>query len=99
MVGNVYRLAGQYPVLGFCFLVRPNDNVDAIAADMIKLVDYFCANRIPHNVFWTFAPHADHGRVIKMFVYPRAHMSDKIRSEFNVAFCELSGYVPTGGRR
>lgn len=99
MIGNVYRLGTDFPVISFCFMIQPNNDVstNSISSDIIKMVEYFCDNGIPHNLFWTFAPYGDR-QVIKIFVYPRAHMTDKISSEFNLAFCELSGYVSTGGR-
>lgn len=97
MVGNVYKIGGQYPVFGICFVIHSNENNDIISSDIMKMIDYFCDNCIPHNLLWTFAPYGER-RIIKVFIYPRSHMSDKTQSGFNVAFCELSGYVPIGGK-
>lgn len=97
LIGNVYKIGGQYPVFGICFVIQPNENITAISSDILKMIDYFCDNSMPHNLLWTIAPYGERP-VIKIFIYPRCRMSDKTHSGFNVAFCELSGYVPIGGR-
>lgn len=70
--------------------------LDAIA----KLIEYFCSECIPHNVFCTKGNSIDgNGNVVKVFVFPRDKMADvKEFTSFNIGFCEFNGYIPTGSK-
>lgn len=63
----------------------------------MKLVDYCCRKTIPHNMFFTKSRASDD---IRVFFFPRTmgnFGADKLYTSFlNVAFCELSGYIPIG---
>lgn len=61
-----------------------------------RMVDLFCRKSIPHNLFWTWGTHLGQ-HLVKIFIFPRRRFADKIQSAYNVAFCELVGYVPVGG--
>lgn len=63
----------------------------------MRLVDYCCKKTIPHNMFFTRSKASDD---IRVFFFPRTlgnFGADKLYTSFlNVAFCELSGYIPIG---
>lgn len=72
-----------------------NSKDDAFA--LCKLIEYCCQKNIPHNLFVTRRSKFDE---ICIFLFPR-HVAnfgvDKVyTSHLNVAFCELSGYIPIG---
>lgn len=59
------------------------------------MVDLCCTRNIPHNIFFTFGVNED----LRCFFFPRLSdfVSDKVfTSHLNIAFCELSGYIPVG---
>lgn len=94
MIGSVYRLSNDYPVQAYCFIIANTEETKAICADVFKLVNHLCDQNIPHNVFFTFN---DASNVIRVFVFPRKNICEnKQFVPFNIAFCELSGYVPVG---
>lgn len=81
---------------GYCFLVQNCTKTDEVCSDVMVLVEFFCQNQIPHNLFISYEK-TDNSEIIKIFVYPREEMcTAKEFSSFNIAFCELSGYVPVG---
>lgn len=73
---------------------------EEILDDIAKLIEYFCAKCLPHNIFCTKENSKDdNGNVVKVFVFPRDKMEDvKEFNSFNIAFCELSGYIPIGSK-
>lgn len=99
---NVYRISKKCPSKGYCFLLynESTSNNDEILNDIVKLIEYFCANSLPHNIFCTKEnSEKDNGNVVKVFVFPRRNVEDvKEFGSFNIAFCELSGYIPTGSK-
>lgn len=86
----------DYPTFAFCLPVLQWKERTIVANKVMKIVDYFCAASIPHNMFWTFGTHAGQS-ALKIFVFPRSQAADKNKITFNVGFCELSGYAPVGG--
>lgn len=72
-------------------------NTQADASKLQKLVEYCCQKTIPHNLFFTKSQSAVGVRV---FFFPRMlgnFGAEKLYTSFlNVAFCELSGYIPIG---
>lgn len=104
IAGNIFKLDDRYPTFGFCFpVLRHSDNV-RITNDVHKLIEYFCANAIPHNLLWTLGRRSDvddddeNNEIVKIFVFPREKMADKHGSKYNVACCELSGFLSVGGK-
>lgn len=101
LVKNIYRISEKCPSKGYCFLLNDStSDKDEILNDIVKLIEYFCATSLPHNIFCTKGNSDDgNGNVVKVFVFPRGNMQDiKEFSSFNIAFCELSGYIPTGSK-
>lgn len=99
---NIFRISEKYPSKGYCFLLNESTNdKDEILDDIAKLIEYFCATSLPHNIFCTKGNSSNdgYGNVVKVFVFPRGNMHEvKEFSSFNIAFCELSGYIPTGSK-
>lgn len=94
MCGNLYGL--NFPTFGFCLPVFRWSDKERIATMVHKIVELFCIKSVPHNIFWTWGTHHDQ-HLVKIFIFPRSRFADKVQSAFNVAFCELVGYVPVGG--
>jgi hypothetical protein len=95
IASNLYKTDDpNYPVKAFCLVVN---DTKTDASKLFKLVEYCCQKTIPHNLFFTKPRDSDE---IRVFFFPRSQGSfgaDKIYSTFlNVAFCELSGYIPIG---
>lgn len=95
MCGNLYGL--KFPAFAFCLPVFRWSDKEKIATMVHKIVQLFCIQSIPHNIFWTWGTHHGQHHVVKIFIFPRSRFADKVQSAFNVAFCELVGYVPVGG--
>ncbi|KAJ6638106.1 GDP-D-glucose phosphorylase 1 [Pseudolycoriella hygida] len=99
LVKHIYRITDKYPSKGYCFLLTEStSDKDEIINDIAKLIEYFCAASLSHNIYCTKEDSKDgNGSVVKIFVFPRANIQGiKEFSSFNVAFCELSGYIPIG---
>lgn len=82
------------------FRCRSTDSVADVAADAMRLVRFLCEREIAHNVLITRGrwpeSEADEARI---FVFPRKRLSGaKEFGSFNVAFCELAGFVPVGSK-
>ena len=94
--GNIYKLDIKYPARGFCFVLQKGDrNVEEMSNNAFRLVNYLCQNAIPHNIFVTF----DNSYNLRIYVFPRERkFEEKELSGFNIAFCELSGFVPVGSK-
>lgn len=97
---GIYRIDGdgKTPVVvdGFAFRWHDDDAVPigAFAERVMRLIDYLCQRQIPHNVLFERMSTDDD---VMVFVFPRAASTlAKTFESFNVAFCELSGYVPMG---
>lgn len=93
-MSNLHKIEdANFPVKGFCLI---SNDVKNDAIKLHKLVEYCCQKTIPHNMFFTKSP----ANELRVFFYPRTlgnFGADKIYSSFlNVAFCELSGYIPIG---
>lgn len=93
-MANFYKVDDpKYPVKTFC-LIANDTKVDA--QKLHKIVQYCCAKTIPHNFFFT----KSQSNELRAFFYPRTmgnFGAHKMYTNFlNVAFCELSGYVPIG---
>lgn len=92
---NIYELDKDCPVNGYCFPIEEAEN-DDICNDVSKLVQYFCANNIPHNLFFSLGDF-NGKEIVKIFVFPRSLMCDvKEFTNFNAACCEVAGFVPVG---
>lgn len=96
IASNLYNIDDpNYPVKAFCLIASNDTKTDALK--LHKLVEYCCQKTIPHNLFFTKPRDSDELRV---FFFPRTlgnFGADKLYTSFlNVAFCELSGYIPIG---
>ncbi|KAG5673930.1 hypothetical protein PVAND_003931 [Polypedilum vanderplanki] len=95
LVDNFYRIDNKkYPIEGFCMILR---DVKNDVEKLYKVVQYCCDKVIPHNIFFTKSRDA---KEIRIFFFPRQLNNfgeNKIYStHLNVAFCELSGFIPIG---
>lgn len=104
IIGNVFALNDKSPTIGFCFPIQRYEDKFQISSDVQKLVEYFCANVMPYNVVWILGSNnvkrddtSSSNEIVKIFVFPKKTMADKINSVFNVACLEQSGYVSLGG--
>lgn len=87
---GLFKLNPRSGINGFCVEID-DSGVDVKIFEMVQL---FCSLNVPHNLFFTFGGRNNRLRV---FLYPRATVYETKEScPFNVAFCELSGYVPVG---
>lgn len=96
LASAVHRIDDQFgPVDGLAFRVAHTDSPVTVAEHVMRLVNALCERQIPHNIFFTIAEQDD--SIIRIFVFPKEHHSaTKEFSTFNVAACELSGYVTIG---
>lgn len=86
----------DYPVFAFCLPIFQWIDKGVVASKVTKIVEYFFLKSIPHSIFWTFGTHSNQN-IVKVFIFPRYKLTDKLSSSFNAAFCELTGFVPIGG--
>lgn len=93
---GIYRM--DDPVFAFCLPIFQWIDKEVVASNLAKIVEYFCQKSIPHSIFWTFGTHSNKN-LVKIFIFPRYKLTDKISSSFNAAFCELTGFVPIGGMK
>ncbi|XP_031639769.1 GDP-D-glucose phosphorylase 1 [Contarinia nasturtii] len=93
MSDNVFKI--EFPTFAMCMPVFHWTDREAVANKFMKIITYFCEKSIPHNIFITHGRHRD-TNLVKIFIFPRSSMSDKHVASFNIAFCELVGYVPVG---
>lgn len=95
--GRLYKIAPGLGVPGFCYLIDDSDASATINSEEISMiVGNFCAMNIPHNLFFTYGTR-DGRRVLRVYIFPRTvYFESKDNCDFNVAFCELSGFVPVG---
>lgn len=96
LIGNLY--VSDCTIRSYC--LRLEDNVEDLVIKAERIIKYMCDNNVPHNVFMSFesVPN-DHDTctTLRFFIYPRARLhANKAVAPFNVAFCELSGFVPVG---
>lgn len=92
------------PTEAICFVIDTNDTKTKIELKLDKLFKFLiwmCDNEIPHNIFMTPVPQAEHEvqKKLKIFIYAREKFCIiKDLQSCNIGFCELSGYVPVGGK-
>lgn len=66
----------------------------------MRLIGFLCKREIAHNILITRGvwPESESNEA-RVFVFPRLDKSgDKHFGSFNVAFCELAGFVPVGSK-
>lgn len=98
LIGNVHAVDESYPAHAYCFHISSDgDDTERVVNDVYRLIEFFWARIVPHNLFWTFGA-VDGRQVLKIFIFPRMEMHDKMSASLNVAFCELSGYVIVAGK-
>lgn len=91
----MYVVDESYPAHAYCFHIPNINDTVPIVDDVYRLIQHFWSKVVPHNLFWTFGG-VDGCEHLKLFIFPRMQMHDKISASLNVAFCELSGYVAVG---
>lgn len=83
----------KYPVKGFCLI---SNDAKSDALKLHKLIELCCEKVIPHNIFFTRSGTGE----LRIFFLPRTlgnFGAEKLYTSFlNVAFCEMSGYIPIG---
>lgn len=107
----LYKIESSHcSIKGFCFRINNITETERICSDVYKLVKYMCQHNIPHNVYLTAeednaataVDSTNDDKVnsiscLRVFIWPRENLrANKEVVPFNVAFCELSGYVPVG---
>lgn len=97
LIKNVHVVDESYPAHAYCFHIPSSDDTVRIVDDVYRLIEYFWLKIVPHNLFWTFGA-VDGRQLLKIFIFPRMRMQDKMSASLNVAFCELSGYVVVGSK-
>ncbi|XP_037916842.1 GDP-D-glucose phosphorylase 1-like isoform X2 [Hermetia illucens] len=99
---GIYCFNQEYEIKAFCFLLRrlsDDEHESEVAEKVYKLVRYMIDNGIPHNLFFTLAKHKEE-RVMRIIVYPRDKMCAlKSTTDLNIAFCELSGFLPLSNEK
>lgn len=93
----MYIVDKSYPAHAYCFHIPCSEDAERIVDDVYRIIEYFWSKNVPHNLFWTFGA-VDGRQLLKIFIFPRMQMHDKINASLNVAFCELSGYVTVGSK-
>lgn len=69
--------------------------MEVILDDIFKLITFFLKENVPHNIFFTFG--SFNGKeALRIYIFPRENRQEAKDTNFNIAFCELSGYVPVG---
>lgn len=92
---NAYKIDGKYDVPGYCFLILDKNEIEFILIDIFKLIEFFLESNIPHNIFFTLGSF-NGTEVLRIYIFPRESVHEVKDFNFNIAFCELSGYVPVG---
>lgn len=95
LTNNVYKIDENFGIPGYCFLIFDKINVELILNDIFKLIEFFLKENVPHNIFFTLG--SFNGKdVLRIYIFPRENLHEVKDTNFNIAFCELSGYVPVG---
>lgn len=98
LIKNVHTVDNSYPAHAYCFCIPSNgDDATRIVDDVYRLIEYFWLKIVPHNLLWTFGS-IEGCEYLKIFIFPRMEMSEKPTGTWNMAFCELSGYITVGGK-
>nr|XP_029736233.1 GDP-D-glucose phosphorylase 1-like [Aedes albopictus] len=89
------HLLEKHPARAYCFLYNPTNEPPTPFTDRIfHLVTILLSQNIAHNLFVTWNGPGD---TVRALVYTRLQpCENKQVSPFNVAFSELSGFVPLG---
>lgn len=91
-------------IKAFCFRFVQSESA-IVVENVHKLVEYMCQHNVPHNVFMTLevadVASSSEGQpktpYLRLFIWLRENLhANKAVAPFNIAFCELSGYVPVG---
>jgi len=95
LTGSLFKIDDpNFAVSAFCFIASDDSSADA--NKLHKLIELCCRKCVPHNLFFTRSASNE----IRVFLFPRMKDNlgvDKLYTSFlNVAFCELSGYIPIG---
>lgn len=84
----------ENPARAYCFLHKPTEPVSHFTNLIFRLVSVLLSRHIAHNVFFTWNGSRD---TVRAMIYTRLKpCENKQVSPFNVAFGEMSGFVPLG---
>ncbi|GAB0090488.1 FERM domain [Sergentomyia squamirostris] len=100
LTSSLYILEDKYPTCGLCVIVREFDCLQQVSAKVFQLVNFLCKRNIPHNIFITNGSFKGTS-CQRILIFPRDNrylLNEKKLSGFNIAFCELSSYVPVGSK-
>lgn len=94
VVDNLYKVDfNKFPIHAFCLIIK---DIKTDALRLQKLIDFCCDKNIPHNLMFT----RNKSNEIRVFLFPHQKSNfgaDKVfTSHLNIAFCELSGFIPIG---
>lgn len=95
MKKNVYKIHENFGIPGYCFPIFDKTKADLVLIDIFKLIDFFLKENIPHNIFFSLGSY-NGIEALRIYVFPRENLHEVKDTNFNIAFCELSGYVPVG---
>jgi len=86
------------PGIGFC--LRLEKGVLDLVEKAEILFNHLCDNNIPHNMILTTNVDSANCTSLRLIIFPRNQFqTNKLLSDLNIAFCELSGYVTTGCKK
>ncbi|XP_026479599.1 GDP-D-glucose phosphorylase 1 [Ctenocephalides felis] len=96
---NIYELV-NYPAHGFCLEVKSKSEISNVCSTFDTIIKLLIDLNIPHNIFMTFGKTLNEtckSNALRILIFPRKDsFGCKLSLSFNLAFCELSGYIPVG---
>lgn len=99
---NIFRLDESMPTEAICCLIRPQKTPSEtfrIVERIHNFLKWLCFHDIPHNIFITPDRFNDANGALKMFIFAReAFCIPKDPACLNIGYCELSGFIPVGGK-
>lgn len=96
LIGDVHKFTG--PIKAYCLTVVDWSSrmIKEIVGQVMKIVDFFCSENIPHNLFFTFES-TEERQAVHIYIFPRNQVCEiKEFSSYNIACCELAGFVSVG---
>ncbi|XP_062543261.1 GDP-D-glucose phosphorylase 1 [Armigeres subalbatus] len=84
----------ENPARAYCFLYKPTEPAVNFTNQIFHLISVLLSQNIAHNLFFTWNGSRD---IVRAMIYTRLKpCENKHVSPFNVAFGEMSGFVPLG---
>lgn len=92
----------NYPAHGFCLEVKSKSEISNVCSTFDTIIKLLIDLNIPHNIFITFGKTLSEtckSNALRILIFPRKDsFGCKLSLSFNLAFCELSGYIPVGSK-